>query len=68
MKKLFQIKHKLTGDVIFSGTHETLAKCVESAVSRGASLRYAYLEGASLEGANLRDANLEGANFEDANL
>ena len=70
---LFEIKHRLSGSVLFSLETESLKLCVEAAVKDGAYLRGAYLGGANLGGANLggaylRGAYLGGANLDGANL
>jgi hypothetical protein len=58
---LFEIKHRLSGSVLFSLETESLKLCVEAAVKDGANLDGAYLRGANLDGANLRGAYLHGA-------
>ena len=63
---LFEIKHRLSGSVLFSLKTESLKLCVEAAVKDGANLRGAYLRGANLDGANLRGAYLRGANLDGA--
>ena len=65
---LFEIKHRLSGSVLFSLETESLKLCVEAAVKDGANLDGAYLRGANLDGANLRGAYLDGANLDGANL
>ncbi len=73
-----EIKHRTTGEILFSHECDTMRECVEAAVKggadlrgadlRGADLRGAYLYGADLRGANLGGANLGGANLGGANL
>jgi len=65
MKIKIQIKHYLTGNILFEFEKEnnTLAETI-----REANLREANLYGADLYGANLREANLYGANLRGANL
>ena len=68
-----EIKNRFTGEVIYTGEHETLRDAVVTAVANradlsGAYLSGAYLSGANLSGANLRRANLSGANLSDAGL
>ena len=65
---LFEIKHRLSGSVLFSLETESLKLCVEAAVKDGAYLRGAYLRGAYLRGANLDGANLRGAYLGGADL
>jgi uncharacterized protein YjbI with pentapeptide repeats len=59
VSNLIQIKHRLTGSVLF----EREADCLKSVVEKGA-----YLRGADLRGADLRDADLTGADLTDAYL
>ena len=54
---MYEIKHKLTGQIIFS---------CEDANFKGANLEYADFECANFEGAYFEDANFEGANLKDA--
>ena len=78
MKKLFEIKHRFTGNVLFSLECGSLKICVEAAVKakadlggadlRGAYLRGAALGGAALGGADLRCADLGGADLRGADL
>jgi len=75
---LFQIKHRITGNVLFERDCDSMRICVEAAVESrayladanlaGAYLADAYLADANLAGAYLADANLAGANLADANL
>jgi hypothetical protein len=65
-KKLFEVRSRLDGRVLFSLECGSLKLCIEAAASKGANLgganlRDAYLGGANLRDANLRDANLGGA-------
>ena len=69
----FEIKHRVSGAVIFSLETKSLKLCVEAAVKAGANLAdanlaRANLARANLAGANLADANLARANLADANL
>ena len=66
--KLFEIKHKLTGAILFKLECESLKICVETAVNEGVDLGSANLRFANLRAANLRFANLESANLRFANL
>ena len=79
----FEITHRHTGSILYSGGGETLRDVVVSAVKggadlrgadlrsaylRGAYLRHAYLRGADLGGADLRSADLGGADLGGADL
>ena len=75
---MIQIKHKLTGHVLFEAEVNLFRSALEIAVKNGADLhdadlrdadlRDADLHGADLHGADLLDANLRDANLRDANL
>jgi hypothetical protein len=58
-----EIKHRWTGEVLFSGDYETLRDAVIAADFSGANLG-----GANLGGANLRSSDLSGANLRSADL
>ena len=69
----FEIKHRISGDILFSVKTESLRLAVGLAVKAGADLRHANLWGADLRGADLRhadlgDADLRGADLRHANL
>ena len=64
----FEIKHRLTGKILFELECTSLKVCVEKAVSAGANLRGANLQGAYLQGADLEGADLWGADLWDVNL
>ena len=64
----FEIKHLISGSVLFSLETESLRLCVEAAVQAGADLAGANLTGAYLAGANLTGADLTGAYLADADL
>jgi hypothetical protein len=75
--KKIEIKHRFTGDVLYTGSgsvREALIKAVaeradlSGANLRGANLRGANLSGADLYGADLRGADLYGASLCGANL
>ena len=68
MKKLYQIKHRFNGSILFELKTTSLKLCVIAAVRADASLRGADLRGADLIGADLRGADLIGANLRGANL
>ena len=63
MKIKIEIKHYLTGSILFEFEKEdnTLKDTLQEAIKTGAYLTGAYLEGANLTGAYLTGANLEGA-------
>ena len=62
----FEIKHRLTGSVLFSLDTESLKLCIEAAVKSSADLGGADLRGADLRGADLRGADLRGADLRGA--
>lgn len=69
----FEIKHRLTGSILFALECGSLKLCLEAAVRSGVDLRGADLHGANLHGANLYaadlyDADLRGCNLHDADL
>ena len=64
----FEITHRHTGSILYSGGGETLRDVVVSAVKGGADLRSADLRGANLRDANLFGADLRGANLRRADL
>ncbi|MEQ9091837.1 MAG: pentapeptide repeat-containing protein [Balneola sp.] len=70
MKIKIQIKHLLTGSVLFEFEKEnnTTRDTVLEAVKRHANLRYADLSDADLRYADLSDADLRYANLSDADL
>ena len=64
----FEIKHRLTGAILFELETKNLKLCVEAAVKSGACLTGAFLEGACLEGADLTGAYLKNADLTNADL
>jgi hypothetical protein len=69
----YEIKHRITGAVLFSMECESIKLCVEAAVRAGATLSGADLSGADLSGVNLfgcdlSRANLSGCDLSRANL
>ena len=64
----FEIKHKITGEILFALETTSLKLCVEAAVKSGANLSRADLSRADLSDANLSRADLSRANLSDANL
>ena len=65
---MIQIKHRLTGDILFESEKETIKEAVIDAVEQKANLSRANLFGADLSGANLYGADLSGADLYGANL
>ena len=63
-----EIKHSLTGSILFEGNFSCLAEAVETAVKNGANLDGARLDGASLDGARLDRASLDGTSLDGASL
>lgn len=55
MKKLYEIKHRITGDVIFSIETESMKLAVEAAVKARTDLRYSDLRYSDLSGAKIRE-------------
>ena len=68
MTTLFEITHRHTGSILYSGGGETLRDVVVSAVEGGADLRGADLRSADLGSAYLRGADLGGADLGGADL
>ena len=63
---IYEIKHRITGNVLFSLECRSIKLCVEAAVRVGADLRDADLRDANLGGADLGGADLRGADVIDA--
>jgi hypothetical protein len=69
----YEIKHRWSGAVMFTGRFGSLRLCVEAAFVaktdlRNTNLRGAYLSGADLRGADLSGADLSGAYLSGADL
>jgi hypothetical protein len=64
----FEIKHWVSGKLLFECDADSMRLAVEMAVEKKANLYGANLYGANLDGANLTRANLDGANLTRANL
>ena len=64
----FEIKHRYTNSILFSGEFSSLRLCVEVAVSSRANLSRADLSGAHLSRATLSRATLSRAHLSGANL
>ena len=65
---MHEIKHRITGAVLFSLECASLKICVKAAVSCRADLSEANLSGTDLSGTDLSRANLSGADLSGANL
>jgi uncharacterized protein YjbI with pentapeptide repeats len=63
MKTKFEIKHSVSGDVLFSFECESIKECVIEAVKQKANLTGANLTWANLTGANLTGADLDMSSF-----
>ena len=64
----YEIKHRISGNILFSVETGSLKLAAEAAVKSGANLREADLERANLRGAILWGADLRGADLWEANL
>ena len=64
----FEIKHRSSGELLFSIETDTWRLAVEAAIKQKANLRYANLSCADLSSANLRSADLRSADLSYANL
>jgi uncharacterized protein YjbI with pentapeptide repeats len=65
---LFEIKHKLSGKVLFSLETKSFKLCIEAAIKSSANLRSANLRSANLRSADLSSADLRYADLSYANL
>ena len=65
---VMEIRHRWTGNILFSLESDSFRLAVEVAVHSDANLRGANLRGADLGGADLRGADLRGANLRGADL
>ena len=63
-----EIKHRVTGSVLFAIETESWKLAVEAALKQQADLRYANLRYANLSSANLSSADLRSANLRSADL
>ncbi len=66
--KLFKIRNRITGGVIFEKDADSMSLVVEAAVPSNADLRDADLRDADLRGARISGADLRGANLRGADL
>jgi uncharacterized protein YjbI with pentapeptide repeats len=64
----WEIKHRISGNVILKGAGNLSYADLRGANLRGANLRGAYLGGADLGGADLSEADLVWANLSEADL
>lgn len=64
----YEIRHRLTGCVLFSAEAESLCTCVLAACADGVNLSGADLSDADLRGVNLRGTDLRGAYLRGAYL
>jgi len=65
---LHQIKHRLTGNVLFSLECASLKIAVEAAVKAHCTLRGSYLSGSDLSGSDLRGSDLRGSYLSGSDL
>ena len=65
---IFEIKHKLSGKILFSIETETMKMAVEAAIKSNADLSYGNLSYANLSSADLSSADLNCADLSYANL
>lgn len=70
MKTKIEIKHKDTGEVLYSAkmNNNSIKKTLKKAIEKGIDLSYADLKNADLSYLEIRDATFVGADFTDANL
>lgn len=68
MSKMFKIKNRVNGKVIFSTYAESIGEAVEKAIENKVSLRLAKLRGADLSGRNLSYGDFQYADLTYANL
>jgi hypothetical protein len=64
----FEIKHRFSGNILFSIETDNFRLAIEAAVKSDANLRNADLSDADLSDANLRNADLSDADLINANL
>ena len=68
MLKLFEIKNKFSGMVVFSIEAKSFELAIIAAIEQNADLRFADLRNANLRSANLSNADLRSANLYNADL
>ena len=64
----FEIRHRITGAVLFSLETESLKLCVEAAVKSGCDLREIDLSGSDLRESDLRGCDLRGCDLSGSDL
>jgi len=64
----FEIKHKISGKVKFSGKFKNFKLCVKAAIESRVDLSYADFSGADCTGADFTGADFTGAIFDFASL
>jgi len=64
----FEIKHKLTGMVLFSLETDSMKLCVEAAIKNRIDLRGSDLSGSNLSCSNLRGSDLRGSDLSGSDL
>jgi len=65
---ILQIKHRVTGAVLFEGEYDTIKALVETAVKLGIDLSYADLKYVDLSDTNLKGIKLRYSNLFESNL
>jgi len=63
----YQIKN-INGDVLFEGKYESFRLCVQDAIDKSISLKYANLQYADLQGVDFWNSDLRGVDLRGANL
>ena len=64
----FEIKHRISGEVLFALECASLKICVEAAVKEKSDLSYSNLRGSNLRDSNLRDSNLRDSDLSGSDL
>ena len=70
---IFEIKHKISGKVLFSAKGESFRSVVETAIKarvslRDTDMRNADMQCADMRNADMRDADMRGADMRGANM
>jgi hypothetical protein len=66
--EMFQVKHRYTGETLFSGAAQSIKALVEAATALGVDLSHADFGGLDLSGARLVGGRFNGASFDKTNL
>jgi uncharacterized protein YjbI with pentapeptide repeats len=66
--RTFEIRHRFTNAVLWTGSANTIKEAVTAAVKRGSNLSGSNLSGSNLSGSNLSGSNLRGSNLSGSNL